>query len=53
VTIVNEAGATHPVVFTANATGVTLKGSGTVAAATTATFIGRVASSTTVVYYRK
>jgi hypothetical protein len=53
VTIVNEAGATHPVVFTANATGVTLKGSGTVAAASTATFIGRVASSSTVVYYRK
>ena len=53
VTIVNLAGATHPIVFTANATGVTVTGSGTVAAASTATFIGRVASSTTVVYYRK
>lgn len=53
VTIVNLAGATHPIVFTANATGVTVTGSGTVAAASTATFIGRVASSSTVVYYRK
>lgn len=53
VTIVNLAGATHAITFTANATGVTLSGSGTVAAASTATFIGRVASSSTVVYYRK
>lgn len=53
VTVQNLAGATHAITFTANATGVTLSGSGTVAAATTATFIGRVASSTTVVYYRK
>ena len=53
VTIVNLAGATHPIVFTANATGVTVTGSGTVAAASTATFLGRVASSSTVIYYRK
>jgi hypothetical protein len=52
VTIVNLAGATHPIVFTAGATGVTVTGSGTVAAATTATFKGRVASATTVIYYR-
>jgi hypothetical protein len=53
VTVVNLAGATHAITFTANATGVTLVGSGTVAAATSATFLGRVASATTVVYYRK
>jgi hypothetical protein len=53
VTVVNLAGATHAVTFTANATGVTLSGSGTVAAASTATFIGRVATSSTVVFYRK
>jgi hypothetical protein len=53
VTVVNLAGATHAITFTPNATGVTLVGSGTVAAATSATFLGRVASATTVVYYRK
>jgi hypothetical protein len=53
VTVVNLAGATHAITFTANATGVTVTGSGTVAAASSATFIGRVATSTTVIYYRK
>jgi hypothetical protein len=52
VTVVNLAGATHPIVFTAGATGVTVTGGGSVAAATTATFKGRVASATTVIYYR-
>jgi hypothetical protein len=53
VSVVNLAGATHAITFTANATGVTLSGLATVAANTSATFIGRVASSSTVVYYRK
>jgi hypothetical protein len=53
VTVVNLAPATHAITFTANATGVTVSGSGTVAAASSATFLGRVASATTVVYYRK
>jgi|NOAtaT_7_FD_contig_41_3808654_length_498_multi_3_in_0_out_0_2 hypothetical protein len=53
VTVVNLAGATHAITFTANATGVTVTGSGTVAAASSATFIGRVATSSTVIYYRK
>lgn len=53
VSVVNLAGATHAITFTANATGVTLSGLATVAANTSATFIGRVASATTVVYYRK
>ena len=53
VTIVNLAADTHPIVFTANATGVTVTGVATVAAASSATFIGRVATSSTVIYYRK
>ena len=53
VTIVNLAGATHAITFTAGASGVTITGLATVAANTSATFIGRVASATTVVYYRK
>lgn len=53
VTIVNLAGATHAITFTAGATGVTVTGLATVAANTSATFIGRVGSATTVVYYRK
>jgi hypothetical protein len=52
VTIVNLAGATHPVVFTANATGVTITGVATVAALSSATFIGYVATASTVVFYR-
>ncbi len=52
VTIVNLAGATHAITFTAGASGVTIVGSPTVAAASSATFIGRVASATSVVYYR-
>jgi hypothetical protein len=53
VTVVNLAGATHAITFTANATGVTVTGLATVAANTSATFIGRVATSSTVIYYRK
>jgi hypothetical protein len=52
ITLVNLAGATHAVTF-AGGTGVTVSGSATVAAATSATYVGRMASATTVVYYRK
>ena len=55
-TFVNVAAATHPMVLTAGATGVTLggvAGMATVAAATSATFIGRVATASTVVFYRR
>jgi hypothetical protein len=52
VQIVNLASATHAITFTAGATGVTIVGSATVAAATGSTFTGRVASATTVVFYR-
>ena len=52
VTIVNLASATHAITFTAGATGVTVTGLATVAANTSATFKGRVASATTVVFYR-
>jgi hypothetical protein len=55
-TFVNVAAATHPMVLTAGATGVTLggvAGMATVAAATSATFIGRVATASTVIFYRK
>jgi hypothetical protein len=51
VTVVNTGAGT--VTFTANASGVTLIGSGTVGATSSATFVGRVATSSTVVYYRK
>tara|TARA_R110000868_G_scaffold851_4_gene6433 strand:- start:3909 stop:4292 length:384 start_codon:yes stop_codon:yes gene_type:complete len=53
VTIVNLAPATHAITFTAGATGVTVTGLATVAANSSTTFIGRVASATTVIYYRK
>ena len=52
VSVINLAAATHAITFTAGATGVTIVGSATVAAATGATFTGRVASATTVVFYR-
>lgn len=51
-TIVNLAASTHAITF-AGGTGVTVTGSATVAAATSATYVGRMASATTVVYYRK
>lgn len=52
VTIVNLAGATHAITF-AGGTSVTVSGSATVAAASSATFVGRVATSSTVIFYRK
>lgn len=52
VTIVNLAGATHAITFTAGASGVTITGLATVAANSSATFKGRVASATSVIYYR-
>lgn len=53
VTVVNLAAATHAITFTANATGVSIVGVATVAALSSATFIGRVATASTVIYYRK
>jgi hypothetical protein len=52
VNVVNLASATHAITFTAGATGVTVVGNAAVAAATGATFTGRMASATTVVFYR-
>jgi hypothetical protein len=51
-TVINLAGATHALTLTAN-TGTTLVGSVTIAAASSATFVARLASTTTVVIYRK
>jgi hypothetical protein len=51
-TIINLASATHALTLTVN-TGTTLVGSVTVAAASSATFVARIASSTAVVIYRK
>lgn len=52
-TIANEAAATHVITLAAGSSGVTLKGLATVAAATSGTWIARIASSTAVVIYRK
>ena len=52
VTIVNLAANTHAVTF-AGGTGVTVTGNAAVAHATSGTYVGRMASATTVVYYRK
>jgi hypothetical protein len=52
-TIVNKAAATHAITLAAGATGVTIEGLATVAANTSATFIGRIADTDTVVIYRK
>ena len=51
VSVVNLAGATHPLVITAG-TDATIVGSGTVAAATSASFKVRVSAANTVVWYR-
>jgi hypothetical protein len=51
-TVINLASATHALTLTVN-TGTTLVGSVTIAAATSATFVARIASGTTVVIYRK
>jgi hypothetical protein len=52
VNVVNLASSTHAITFTAGATGVTVVGSATVSAATGGTFTGRVATASTVVFYR-
>jgi hypothetical protein len=51
-TVINLASATHALTLTVN-TGTTLVGSVTIAAASSATFVARIASGTTVVIYRK
>ena len=51
-TVINLASATHALTLTVN-TGTTLVGSVTIAAATSASFVARIASGTTVVIYRK
>lgn len=52
-TVVNLAGATHAITLTAGASGVTLVGSATVAAASSATFLGVFTAADTVSIYRK
>lgn len=52
-TVVNLAGATHAITLTAGASGVTLVGSATVAAASSATFLGVFTAANTVSIYRK
>ena len=51
-TVINLAGATHALTLTVN-TGTTIVGSVTIAAASSATFVARIASGTAVVIYRK
>jgi hypothetical protein len=51
-TVINLAAATHALTLTVN-TGTTLVGSVTIAAATSATFVARLDSTTAVVIYRK
>jgi len=51
-TFVNLAGATHAITF-AGGTGVTISGNTSISAASSATYVGRMASATTVVFYRK
>lgn len=51
-TVINLAGATHALTLTVN-TGTTIVGSATISAASSATFVARLASTTAVVIYRK
>ena len=51
-TLINLAAATHALTLTVN-TGLTIVGSASVSAASSGTFLVRIASSTTVVLYRK
>jgi hypothetical protein len=51
-TVINLASATHALTLTVN-TGTTIVGTATIAAATSASFIARLATSSTVVIYRK
>lgn len=53
VVVVNLGGASHTSTFTAGATGVTVTGVATVTHGTSATFIGRVTTASTVTFYRK
>jgi hypothetical protein len=52
VTLVNLAGSTAPMVFTAGDANVTIVGVANVTHGTSGTFVGRVATATTIVYYR-
>lgn len=52
VTIINLAASTHALTLTVN-TGTTIVGSATISAASSGTYLVRVASSTAVVFYRK
>lgn len=52
-TIVNKAATTYAITLAAGASGVTIEGSATIAAATSGTFVARIASADTVVIYRK
>jgi hypothetical protein len=52
VVVVNLGGSTHTSTFTAGATGVTVTGVAAVQPGSSATFVGRVASATAVVFYR-
>lgn len=51
-TVINLAASTHALTLTVN-TGTTIVGSATIAAATSATFVARLASTSAVVIYRK
>ena len=51
--VVNLAGSTHAITLTAGASGVTLVGSATVAAASSASFVGVFTAADTVSIYRK
>lgn len=51
-TVINLAASTHALTLTVN-TGTTIVGSATIAAASSATFVARIASSSAVVIYRK
>lgn len=53
VVVVNLGGSTFTSTFTAGATGVTVTGVAAVQPGTSGTFIGRVATASTVVFYRK
>ncbi len=53
VVVVNLGGSTFTSTFTAGATGVTVTGVAAVQPGTSGTFIGRVTTSSTVVFYRK
>jgi hypothetical protein len=53
ITVVNLAASTHAITLTAGASGITLVGSATVAAASSATFVGVFTAANTVSFYRE